>query len=140
MTSPDTLVDALTRTLRIFRRLVHEESRAAGLTQAQYNAMRYMMLHGERRMSELACYLELTNSATTGLIVGLCDRGFAVRRADPEDGRAVLVDVTPVGAAAGEAIASRINETIGQSFEAMSVPERYMAVGGLEALAAALEA
>ena len=46
---------------------------------------------------------------------------------------------TPEGAAAGEAIASRINETIGRSFEAMSVPERYMAVGGLEALAAALE-
>ena len=88
------LEEGLLRTLRYFRRVLTAEAQARDLTQAQYLALRHLAEAGELRMSELATHLELTNSATTGLIERLDARGLVARRPDPDDGRAVRV--TPV--------------------------------------------
>lgn len=133
------LADSLTRTLRVFRRLLHEEAKAHELTQAQYNAMRYLIASGDRRMSDLAAFLELTNGATTSLIERIEARGLVTRKLDPEDGRAVLVSVTPDGQRLGEEMRRNVEASLLRAFERLKLPERHMAVGGLEALADALD-
>lgn len=133
------LADSLARTLRVFRRLLHEEAKAHELTQAQYNAMRYLMASGDRRMSDLAAFLELTNGATTSLIERIEARGLVTRKLDPEDGRAVLVSVTPDGQRLGEEMRRNVEASLLRAFERLKLPERHMAVGGLEALADALD-
>lgn len=133
------LADSLTRTLRVFRRLLHEEAKAHELTQAQYNAMRYLIANGDRRMSDLAAFLELTNGATTSLIERIEARGLVTRKLDPEDGRAVLGSVTPNGQRLSEEMRRNVEASLLRAFERLKLPERHMAVGGLEALADALD-
>lgn len=133
------LADLLTRSLRVFRRLLHEEAKAHDLTQAQYNALRFLMAHGERRMSEIAAFLELTNGATTSLIERLEGRALVARKLDPEDGRAVLVSVTPDGQRLSEVMQRNVELSLRRAFAELRAAERHMVVGGLEALADALE-
>ncbi len=54
---------------------------------------------GPRRLSELTASEQVTQSAITQLVTKLERDGLVERRADPSDGRAVLVDITPAGAA-----------------------------------------
>lgn len=133
------LEQVLTRTLRTFRRLLHEEAKARALTQAQYTAMRYMRHEGEIRMGDLASYLELTNGAATALVERLADRHLAVRREDPQDGRVVLAGLTTEGLALVAEMDRAIHDTLEKAYDRLSVPERHMAIGGLHALAEAFE-
>jgi DNA-binding MarR family transcriptional regulator len=133
------LEQALTRTLRTFRRLLHEEAKARALTQAQYAAMRRMQVEGECRMGDLATYLELTNGACTALVERLTERTLVTRREAPEDGRVVLVSLTPSGRDLVAEMDRGINASLAAVVSGMSVPERHMALGGLTALADAFE-
>lgn len=134
------LEDSLTRTLRYFRRVLVVEAQARDLTQAQYSALRHLAEVGEQRMSDLASYLELTNSATTGLIERLDARGLVARRPDPDDGRGVRVDITPAGRMLVGEMLEAVLASLALALDPMSDPVRHMAVGGLLALAESLEA
>src|SRR5205823_1600389 len=50
-----------------------------------------------RRITELAAEERVTQPAITLLVNRLTERGWLERVADPSDGRAVLVSLTPVG-------------------------------------------
>jgi DNA-binding MarR family transcriptional regulator len=52
---------------------------------------------GPRRITELATEERVTQPAITLLVNRLEERGWVKRVADPSDGRAVLVSLTPVG-------------------------------------------
>ena len=52
---------------------------------------------GPRRITELAAEERVTQPAITLLVNRLEERGWVKRIADPSDGRAVLVSLTPVG-------------------------------------------
>lgn len=52
---------------------------------------------GPRRITELAADEHVTQPAITLLVNRLTERGWVKRVADPRDGRAVLVSLTPVG-------------------------------------------
>jgi DNA-binding MarR family transcriptional regulator len=52
---------------------------------------------GPRRITELAAEERVTQPAITLLVNRLAERGWVERDADPSDGRAVLVSLTPVG-------------------------------------------
>ena len=52
---------------------------------------------GPRRITELAAEERVTQPAITLLVNRLEERGWVKRFADPSDGRAVLVSLTPVG-------------------------------------------
>jgi DNA-binding MarR family transcriptional regulator len=52
---------------------------------------------GPRRITELAADERVTQPAITLLVNRLQERGWVERIADPSDGRAVLVNLTPVG-------------------------------------------
>jgi DNA-binding MarR family transcriptional regulator len=55
------------------------------------------LVAGPRRVTELAAREGITQPAVTQLVNRLERRGYAERRADPEDGRAVLVVATGAG-------------------------------------------
>lgn len=52
---------------------------------------------GPRTVSELACLLEVTPQAAAQTVDGMERRGFVVRRPDPRDGRARLVELSDRG-------------------------------------------
>jgi DNA-binding MarR family transcriptional regulator len=59
--------------------------------------MHLLERHGEIAMSRLAEMLDVSDSAATGLIDRIEERGFVERIRVPEDRRIVLVRITPVG-------------------------------------------
>lgn len=64
-----------------------------GLHARDLHAISCLSLRGTLTAGELATLLDLTSGATTTLINRLIDAGFCRRRADPRDGRKVLVEL-----------------------------------------------
>ncbi len=61
---------------------------------------------GALRVGDIAARLRLTQPAVTQAVAALAAQGLVERRADPADGRATVVDLTPTGIA--EAAAWRL--------------------------------
>ncbi len=103
MPEPDdrwvTLVTDLEDLLGLLRRL-DEPPR---ITPTSVATLRTLAL-GQRRLSELARAEGVTQPGMTQLVTRLEQAGWATRSADPADGRAVLVGITPAG---GELLAHR---------------------------------
>jgi len=74
------------------------------ITPSQSRAIGVLTRHGEMRLSALADHLRIAPRSATEVVDDLQDRGLAGRAPDPADRRATLVDLTPAGRAAGEAI------------------------------------
>jgi DNA-binding MarR family transcriptional regulator len=96
---------------------------------------------GPRRVTELAELEGLAQPTTTVLIKELERRGCVSRGRDPEDGRAVLVSLTPEGAGALERYRAQYRALLRERIGAM--PEEQIealenAVGALEALVTAV--
>lgn len=138
--SAEALEADLRRTLRAYKGLLADTFVAWRLTPSQESAMRHLARHGERRMSELSAHLRLTGSATTSLVERLEARGYVSRRASAEDRRGVTVRLTESGKALLGETHDALMRALEAALAALSVPERHMAMGGLHALADALEA
>ncbi|HJS94994.1 MAG TPA: MarR family transcriptional regulator [Solirubrobacteraceae bacterium] len=96
---------------------------------------------GPRRVTELAELEGLAQPTTTVLIKELERRGCVERSRDPEDGRAVLVSLTPEGAGALERYRAQYRALLRERIGAMpedQVEALENAVGALEALVAAV--
>ncbi|TQM29080.1 MarR family winged helix-turn-helix transcriptional regulator [Nocardia bhagyanarayanae] len=86
------------------------------LPRAALRALAVLDEHGAVRVSEFARIDRCSQPAATALLGRLVEDGFATRTKDPEDSRAVVVDLTPAGrerlararAAYGTAMASRL--------------------------------
>jgi DNA-binding MarR family transcriptional regulator len=87
------------RLMRMFRR-----HGAAGLSASQISALATIEEWGSLRMSSLATHESLVAPAATRLVGALEERGLIQRCADPADGRAALVSLTPEGSATLEAL------------------------------------
>jgi DNA-binding MarR family transcriptional regulator len=57
----------------------------------------YVVSEGPQRITELATREGVTQPAITLLVNRLAERGWLRRTPDPQDGRAVLVELTPAG-------------------------------------------
>ena len=87
---------------------------------------------GSRRITELAVEERVTQPAITLLVNRLEERGWVKRIADPSDGRAVLVTLTPVG--------EQVFEQLRAEYRALMHEEMAMLDDAeVEALAAAVE-
>ena len=87
---------------------------------------------GPRRITELSAEERVTQPAITLLVNRLEERGWVRRVADPSDGRAVLVSLTPVG--------EEIFEQLRAEYRALLHEEMAMLDDGeVETLAAAVE-
>lgn len=124
---------------RFLRKSSAEVAKAHQLTPTQVNALRALMLAGPLRMSDLATRLELSNSACTAMIDQLARLELVTKGLDESDRRATRVDITPQGQEVATAIVGSIYRRLGEAMELLRPAERYMVLGGLEALAALID-
>jgi DNA-binding MarR family transcriptional regulator len=68
-----------------------------GISMTQLHVMHMLERHGELPMSRLAEMLDVSMSATTGLVDRVEERGFVERIRVPEDRRVVLARITDAG-------------------------------------------
>jgi DNA-binding MarR family transcriptional regulator len=77
-------------------------ARGCGLTSNEFEIL--LRLHGAPgrrvRLSELNSAVSLTQPALSRAVARLADRGLVTRAGAPDDGRGVLVALTPAGASA----------------------------------------
>lgn len=82
---------------RLNRRL---QAATGGLSHGLLSALAVVVKHGPLRLSDLAQLEGVSAPSMTRTIAELESRHLVVRRADPDDGRAALVEVAEAGAAA----------------------------------------
>jgi len=85
-----------------------------GISMTQLHVMHLLERHGEIAMSRLAEMLDVSDSAATGLIDRVEERGFVERIRVPEDRRIVRVRITPVGLQMLEDVEAARTEIIGR--------------------------
>jgi DNA-binding MarR family transcriptional regulator len=83
-----------------------------------------LMHHDAMRISNLAVKVELDASTVSRSIKQLEDRGIVERTADPADGRASLVQLTPFGRECLQAAFGRRLERIRETLEPWSAEDR----------------
>ncbi|WP_431967132.1 MarR family winged helix-turn-helix transcriptional regulator [Nocardia sp. bgisy134] len=116
MTTSDIVVDLLVTAGRLTRLagVIGDDD----LPRAVLRALAVLDERGAVRVSEFARIDRCSQPAATALLGRLVEDGFATRTKDPEDSRAVVIDLTPAGrerlaqarAAYGTAMASRLAE------------------------------
>ena len=92
---------ALHRTLEDLIRLIQFRDRdricCHDVSVSQCYALEALSLGGAQRLNELAGRLYLDKSTASRLVDGLAAKGYARRTRHPQDGRAVLVELTETG-------------------------------------------
>ncbi|GHF05136.1 MarR family winged helix-turn-helix transcriptional regulator [Pseudolysinimonas yzui] len=77
-------------------------ARDHGLHASDFRAVAFVQMTPDVTPRSLADYLALSLSATTAMIDRLVAAGYVLRTPNPEDGRSVYLEITPVGADAVE--------------------------------------
>jgi DNA-binding MarR family transcriptional regulator len=126
--NPDLAVevaDLLHHVNRIIRRQATVEAGPSGLTDAQMRAMRTLLRAGDTsmRMSELADALGIVRRSATSVVDDLEQLRLVSRSADPDDRRAVLVQLTKAGRSAMAEAARRRRTAGGRVLARLSRPE-----------------
>jgi DNA-binding MarR family transcriptional regulator len=96
-TTPDTLaIDLRTAVMRTSRRL-RVEATGDVITPGQYTVLAQLHGNGPRTLRELAEREHVQAPSMTRIVNALADQEFVTRAAHPDDGRQVLVGITPAG-------------------------------------------
>jgi DNA-binding MarR family transcriptional regulator len=90
----ESLADAFWAVARHMRETSQETLAPWDITPAQFRALRVLRRHGVMRLSELSDRLKIAARSTTEVIDALQARDLIVRRPDPDDRRATLVELT----------------------------------------------
>ncbi|HEY9325551.1 MAG TPA: MarR family transcriptional regulator [Candidatus Limnocylindria bacterium] len=106
---------------------------AADLTFTQLRGLSVLARKQPQRMSDLANALDMTPASASALIDRMDQRGFVTRRSDPEDRRAVLVELSRRGQHILDVMERGSSDHFGRLIEKMTPAER-------EALATTLRA
>lgn len=93
------LADLIPRAFRGLRRRNHALLQEGDLPPHQARALRLLDRKGPMRPGELARCLRIAPRSATEVVDGLAERGVVRRRPDPDDRRAMLVEVTGDAAA-----------------------------------------
>lgn len=134
------LYAATNAVVRTYRPLL----RRLGITYPQYLALMVLWQHGSQTVGELAHHLDLPGHALTPMVQRLERAGFVVRRPSTNDGRAVLVELTPAGCeleTAAAAVQRRVVCATGLSPEGLAAlrNEVHKLVDDMRATAAGLQ-
>jgi DNA-binding MarR family transcriptional regulator len=88
-------IEADLRVIReILRRPFEADIASGGLTGPQVSVLRAVVASGPVRINDLSKGLKLAHSTLSVLIARLVKKGLISRQPDPDDGRAVRIDVT----------------------------------------------
>ncbi len=101
------IVAALERLGHVLRKLLWEEGTKNGLTPIQIQTLLYLQTHPPRRarVGQLAQEFSVTPATVSDAVRALEEKGLVERRPDPEDGRGVVLHLTPVGEAQAKKLA-----------------------------------
>ncbi len=83
---------------------------------AQWRVLSLLDQSGAKRVGELAAAARTTQPGMTRLVGGLERDGLVLRSPDPEDSRAITVDITPAGSAALAAWRTEFRDTLAPRF------------------------
>jgi len=83
---------------------------------AQWRVLSLLSTQGRRRVGELAAASRTTQPGMTRLIGGLERDGLVRRSPDPDDSRAIVVEITPSGAAALTGWRTEFRDTLAPRF------------------------
>jgi len=120
----ESLADAFWSVARQLRETSQETLAPWDITPAQFRALRVLRRHGVLRLSDLSARLQIAARSTTEVIDALEARGLVARRPDPDDRRAVLVDVTDHGAGIMEAIRTARGTEAERAFDRLTPADR----------------
>jgi DNA-binding MarR family transcriptional regulator len=120
----ESLADAFWSVARKLRETSQETLAPWEITPAHFRAMRVLRRHGALRLSELSDHLHIAARSTTEVVDALESRHLVARRADPDDRRATLVDVTDKGTSVLEAIRAARGSEAERAFGQLTPDDR----------------
>ncbi len=100
------IIELAPQIIRGFQQYENNYLTRGEITLPQFWALRCLKSDGKSTMHALAKHLNISPSATTGLIDRLITQGLVVRKAEPRDRRIVWIELT----SKGEKILSSIRE------------------------------
>jgi len=118
-------------------RTVRADDPRSGLSPARLSALSVVIYAGPLSLSELARLEQASRPGMSQLVSALEKDGLVRRSADPEDGRAVLIQATRAGKRRLEAARRRRLERLTALLEKMSPADRAALDQGLAGLARA---
>ena len=122
--SDESLADAFGAVARQHREKSAETLAPWDITPAHLRALRTLSRHGTMRLSELSERLEIAPRTATEVVDALQARDLVRRRADPDDRRAILVEVTEHGAGLLAEIRATRGTEAGRVFGRLSPADR----------------
>ena len=120
----ESLSDAFWSVARQLRDTSQETLAPWDITPAQFRALRVLRRHGVMRLSELSERLKIAARSTTEVIDALQARDLVGRRPDPDDRRAILVDLTEHGMQVLQAIREARGAESERAFDRLTPADR----------------
>lgn len=120
----ESLTDAFWSVARQLRETSQETLAPWDITPAQYRALRVLRRHGVMRLSELSDRLKIAARSTTEVIDALQASGLVGRRPDPDDRRAILVDLSEHGVQVLDAIREARGAESERAFDRLTLADR----------------
>jgi DNA-binding MarR family transcriptional regulator len=120
----ESLADAFWSVARRLRETSQETLAPWDITPAQFRALRVLRRHGVMRLSELSDWLRIAARSATEVIDALESRHLVARRPDPDDRRAVLVELTEHGTAVLGAIGAARGTEAERAFGQLTAADR----------------
>ena len=121
--------------MRLYNALNDVLRREHGLVASQFEFLRYLRDHPRSRVADLAEFYAIGVGATSKSAGRLEDRGWVRRVPNPDDGRSLLLELTPAGAELTEAAEVTFQQylvtRIGQAIEPEQVEAAGRALGRL---------
>ncbi|TMS00578.1 MarR family winged helix-turn-helix transcriptional regulator [Nonomuraea basaltis] len=106
---------------------------------SEAHALAELAREGELRQAELVHRLRLEKSTTSRIVAQLTGRGWAERDRAPDDGRGVLVRLTPAGRAAAEQLAAARQTRFESALSRIPEVERESVLHALSLLTEAVD-
>jgi DNA-binding MarR family transcriptional regulator len=133
------LLQSLGRLIRQLTRITGGPEPGPAMTSTQRLALFELATGaGPLRLNDLADLLATTPPTASRAVDALVELGFVRRQPDPDDRRAVQVDVTPKGRRYADAREARATEAFAPALAKLSIRERAALADVLERLADSL--
>ncbi|KQY59461.1 hypothetical protein ASD11_07820 [Aeromicrobium sp. Root495] len=126
--------DRLARALRELAVSFVRAGSTAGLSRTAAATLGRLERDGDHRITDLATDEGITQPAMTGLVQRLEQAGHVTRRADPADGRASLISITPTGLDALRTRRAEQDAVVAARLEHLSPEQRARLSDALEAI------
>ena len=138
--SDDARADVPARLAIVTGRLNRRLRTASGqLSHGLLSALATISKQGPVRLAELAQLESVSAPSTTRLVAELESKGLVSRESDPEDGRAVLISITPAGDRAVAVARAARAEMVAELFEGLEPGEIAAIAAAVPALEKAMQ-